>query len=278
VLSAQKGVEATEQQHYVAGIMLGQMRAHRSYKIELPEAVIKEEFENHVQRNYDARHAPVFANTGRAKAFREIFKLGHTYFHGTGGRVKHSPIQPVHKLLGLVSGLTQIQESTQLHTGKDFLNFIGFGLRNGYPVVFSYALVDEGLFCSETGRGFCKDWMSKHMMHARGRPAVRYSGTFRVCLANGTPILVVDNDSGTYRPNADDGPRLKTVFESCFPGLSVLMLNISDEQPMHTLSWLGPGKIEGEHTWVWKPVRYSEKTVVLLEYFFYVFFAAFANV
>jgi hypothetical protein len=270
MLSTQKGVDATVHQHYGVGIMLGQLSAHFSYEMAIPEAVIKEMFEDHIQCNYDATHAHVFADTEIAKALRGILKLGNTTVHGIGGQVKHSPIiiQPVHYLLGLLSGLTQIQESTRLHTGKDFLNFIGFGLRNGYPVVFTYALVDEGLFFSETGRGIRKDLMSKHIIHARGRPAVRYSGTFRVCLANNRPILVVDNDSGTYRPNADDGPRLKAVFESCFPGLSVLVLNVLEEQPKHTLSWLGPGEIQGEGTWVWKPMSDSVKClakVVALE-------------
>eukprot|EP00439_Symbiodinium_sp_Y106_P040171 s5365_g4.t3 len=92
-------------------------------------------------------------------------------------------------------------ERATLGRGNDFLSLLGNGVRKGRRRVYTYVVLDEGMFFSETGANIAKDFFSKHAVHANASPEVRMAGTFRICE---TPeralILILDNDSGTYRP------------------------------------------------------------------------------
>jgi hypothetical protein len=127
--------------------------------------------------------------------------------------------------------------------------------------IFTYVLTLDALFrFTETGKEFGIDMLSKHTMHSDVAPYIAFSGEFFIRrlkhkrgrsrqeegennethppndISDGPPDddppkdpayyqLVIDNDSGTYRPNAKLLPQLKSFFESNFPGLHVITLD-----------------------------------------------------
>lgn len=128
--------------------------------------------------------------------------------------------------------------------------------------IFTYVLTLDALFrFTETGKEFGIDMLSKHTMHSDVAPYIAFSGEFFVRRmihhrnsrhssegsdtethppAEITPDdepptdpsyyqLVIDNDSGTYRPNAKLLPDLKKFFEANFPGLHIITLDSQGE-------------------------------------------------
>lgn len=117
--------------------------------------------------------------------------------------------------------------------------------------IFTYVLTLDALFrFTETGKEFGIDMLSKHTMHSDVASYIAFSGEFfirrmrRVSKDTHPPLdisggppnneppkdpihyeLIIDNDSGTYRPNAKLLPQLKSFFESNFPGLKVTTLD-----------------------------------------------------
>jgi hypothetical protein len=125
--------------------------------------------------------------------------------------------------------------------------------------IFTYVLTLDALFrFTETGKEFGIDMLSKHTMHSDVAPYIAFSGEFFVRrlmhhrhssnegppnkthppndISGGPPNdepptepsyyqLVIDNDSGTYRPNAKLLPDLKSFFQANFPGLHVITLD-----------------------------------------------------
>jgi hypothetical protein len=123
--------------------------------------------------------------------------------------------------------------------------------------IFTYVLTLDALFrFTETGKEFGIDMLSKHTMHSDVAAYVAFSGEFFIRrlkhpktasqdqathppsdISGGPPSddtlhkdpayyeLVIDNDSGTYRPNAKLLPELKSFFESNFPGLHIRTLD-----------------------------------------------------
>ncbi|KAH0547979.1 hypothetical protein GP486_008278, partial [Trichoglossum hirsutum] len=121
----------------------------------------------------------------------------------------------------------------------------------------------DGLFrFTETGKEFGIDLLSKHTMHSGVAIYIAWSGEFFVRrvkspkedprapgqrthppdeIEGGPPEedppedpedyeLVIDNDSGTYRPNKDLLPLLKSFLEKNFVGLKVLTLACDDDE------------------------------------------------
>lgn len=115
------------------------------------------------------------------------------------------------------------KKSTQygsIRAPADFFQLVRNGTRDDKPVLFTYAITSKGWFFSETGAGFFKDMLSKHMVHSNGAESVKYSGEFRIeKTKNGTRKLVIDNNSGTYAPRKEGLPHLKHLMESNFPGI-----------------------------------------------------------
>lgn len=150
-------------------------------------------------------------------------------------------------------------ERATLGRGNDFLSLLGNGVRKGRRRVYTYVVLDEGMFFSETGANIAKDFFSKHAVHANASPEVRMAGTFRICE---TPeralILILDNDSGTYRPSSEQLPILKEVLELNFPGLLVRVLDVTQPQPQDILDFAGPNETKGSKAcvyagqWKWK--------------------------
>ncbi len=131
--------------------------------------------------------------------------------------------------------------------------------------IFTYVITLDGLFrFTETGKEFGIDMLSKHSMHSDVAAYIAFSGEFFVRrlkhpdrappedggnneshppndIGGGPPEeepritdpsyyeLIIDNDSGTYRPNAKLLPQLKEFLEANFPGLHVSTLDCQDD-------------------------------------------------
>lgn len=130
--------------------------------------------------------------------------------------------------------------------------------------LFTYILTLDSMFrFTETGKEFGIDLLSKHTMHSDVNTYIAFSGEFFIRrlqhpdaseeihpaekthpstdLPGGPPHdsppanpsyyqLVIDNDSGTYRPNKDLLPKLKEFFETNFPGLGVVVMDCGDDE------------------------------------------------
>ncbi len=133
--------------------------------------------------------------------------------------------------------------------------------------IFTYVLTLDALFrFTETGKEFGIDMLSKHTMHSDVSIYVAFSGEFFIRrlkhpnksqqdqethpqaeLEGGPPSseppkdptyyeLIIDNDSGTYRPNAELLPKLKAFFHSNFPSLKITTLDCqADAERMNKL-------------------------------------------
>ncbi|KAL2072473.1 hypothetical protein VTL71DRAFT_11816 [Oculimacula yallundae] len=128
--------------------------------------------------------------------------------------------------------------------------------------IFTYVLTLDGLLrFTETGKEFGIDLLSKHTMHSDVNIYIACSGEFFVRrlqhpeksatspeqethpntdLPGGPPDsaspkdprsyeLVIDNDSGTYRPKGSILPKLREFLELQFPGLHILTKECTDD-------------------------------------------------
>lgn len=130
--------------------------------------------------------------------------------------------------------------------------------------IFTYVLTLDGLMrFTETGREFGIDLLSKHTMHSDVARYIACSGEFfirrlahpdgssdpepnepthpDVDLPGGPPHeppppeprhyqLIIDNDSGTYRPDKSVLPYLQTFLEKNFPGMGVVAMDCQDKK------------------------------------------------
>lgn len=116
---------------------------------------------------------------------------------------------------------------------------------------FTYVLTLDGLLrFTETGKEFGIDLLSKHTMHSDVSVYIACSGEFLIRrrhhhstqesqktdsrssdssrdLKNFT--LIIDNDSGTYRPKSDLLPLLKRFLNKNFPGLHIQIKDCMDK-------------------------------------------------
>ena len=136
---------------------------------------------------------------------------------------------------------------------EKFLQTTSFGNQGR---MFTYVITLDGeMRFTETGEEFVIEMLSKHSMHADGAKEIAYSGEFFVRLAEGHERhleerdegdlgdapqdenpkhyeLVIDNDSGTYRPRKELLPTLEEFLASDdnFGGLGrVLTMDGFDE-------------------------------------------------
>lgn len=136
-----------------------------------------------------------------------------------------------------------------------FLNLVHYD-RGGR--IFTYILTLDGMWrFTETGKEFGIDMLSKHSMHSDVNVYIAISGEFfirrlktphkepfdseqethpAVDIDGGPPhldppsdpayyALYIDNDSGTYRPNAKLLPLLKDFMRKNLPGLKIVTLD-----------------------------------------------------
>ena len=133
--------------------------------------------------------------------------------------------------------------------------------------IFTYVITLDGLWrFTETGKEFGIDMLSKHTMHSDVNIYIAYSGEFFIRrlkhphrsissedqethppgdIDGGPPsddppkdpshyVLVIDNDSGTYRPSAALLPQLKHYLHENLPGIKIVTLDCqSDEEKMN---------------------------------------------
>ncbi|KKK24114.1 hypothetical protein P175DRAFT_0524784 [Aspergillus ochraceoroseus IBT 24754] len=156
-------------------------------------------------------------------------------------------------------------ESPCVELTQNFLEFVHYA-QGGR--IFTYVLTLDGQFrFTETGKEFGIDLLSKHTMHSNVSVYIAYSGEFFVrrrkrhrrlhSLAsshsgseavidaseeNEVPTdpghyeLFIDNDSGTYRPNAKYLPLLRQFLLGNFPELHITTLDCrADEERMGEL-------------------------------------------
>ena len=141
---------------------------------------------------------------------------------------------------------------------RQFLDMVHFD-RGGR--IYTYIIMLDGQWrFTETGKEFSIDLLSKHTMHSDVSIYIAFSGEFFIRrlkhshkdmedqkppppdkLPNGPPDgeapsdptyyqLVIDNDSGTYRPNAKLLTELKAFLEHSLPGLHITTLDCSGDK------------------------------------------------
>ena len=147
--------------------------------------------------------------------------------------------------------------------------------------IYTYVLTLDGQWrFTETGKEFGIDLLSKHTMHSDVSIYIAFSGEFfirrlkspwkdpeeqethpPVEISGGPPEgsppkdpayyqLIIDNDSGTYRPNAELLPQLKEFMHRNLPGLKIMTLDCtSDKDKMDKMKneQRERRKAEGEH-------------------------------
>ncbi|KAG9254309.1 uncharacterized protein F5Z01DRAFT_102203 [Emericellopsis atlantica] len=130
--------------------------------------------------------------------------------------------------------------------------------------IFTYVLTLDGLLrFTETGQEFGIDLLSKHTMHSDVATYIACSGEFLIRRTKhphasddpepnekthpeepipggppkspppGNPAyyqLIIDNDSGTYRPDKRILPLLKDFLEKNFPGMGIVVMDCGDER------------------------------------------------
>ena len=129
--------------------------------------------------------------------------------------------------------------------------------------IYTYVLTLDGQWrFTETGKEFGIDLLSKHTMHSDVNIYIAFSGEFFIRrlktphkegspevqethppadISGGPPesdppndpayySLIIDNDSGTYRPNAQKLPELKQFMQKSLPGLKVVTLDCTADQ------------------------------------------------
>lgn len=129
---------------------------------------------------------------------------------------------------------------------------------------FTYVLTLDGMFrFTETGKEFGIDMLSKHTMHSDVETYIACSGEFFIRrlkrplssdsvhphtkthpqepIPGGPPHehpphdpayyqLIIDNDSGTYRPDKSTLPYLKQFLETNFPGLGIVTMHWEEKE------------------------------------------------
>lgn len=149
-------------------------------------------------------------------------------------------------------------------TTLKFLQLVHFDIGGR---IFTYILTLDSLFrFTETGKEFKIDLLSKHTMHSDVSIYVAFSGEFFVRrlkdpdedppelggnnqshppnkVDGGPPDdrppedpryyeLVIDNDSGTYRPLADLLPKFREFLEYNLPGLKIVALDCKHDEEL----------------------------------------------
>lgn len=206
------------------------------------------------------------------------YKAAQSIFQGPASLAVRSGIQAGHRMLyarsttngfGVVQGPEDVYALLRGGRGEP---------HRVKPAVYTYiiAVRDDTLRFSETGAAFFVDFASKHALHSNCAESVRYSGEFHprpeggwAAFSDDIPDekvrweIVVDNNSGTYSPNAMLLPALKELLEYNFSGFGVFALDFKDPEleksreacRAYALKWRGvghnelqPHTTEGEET------------------------------
>lgn len=180
---------------------------------------------------------------------------------GLRGRVLYTALRHQHSRVYNFSNTTEygVVKPRSEEAALQFLKMVHYD-EGGR--IFTYVLTLDGLLrFTETGKEFGIDLLSKHTMHSDVNIYIACSGEFfirRLAKPNqstdapnqkthpdgdipgGPPNapppqdpknyeLVIDNDSGTYRPNGSKLPKLKGFLNKNFPGLHVVVKECTDD-------------------------------------------------
>jgi hypothetical protein len=194
--------------------------------------------------------------------FRPVIGMMFTS-KGLRGRILHKALRKQHQRIYNNDSSTEhgFFEPCSTEASLQFLKMAHFD-EGGR--IFTYVITLDGLMrFTETGREFGIDLLSKHTMHSNVATYIACSGEFfirRLAKADASedpkpdeathpsdPIpggppteappleprhyqLIIDNDSGTYRPDKSVLPNLKEFLEHNFPGLGIVTMDCRDEQ------------------------------------------------
>ncbi|KAJ9139141.1 C2 domain-containing protein [Pleurostoma richardsiae] len=183
--------------------------------------------------------------------------------HGLTGKILNKALHKQHRRIYNYDSSTEfgIFEPCSRAASLQFLKMAHFD-EGGR--IFTYVLTLNGLLrFTETGREFGIDLLSKHTMHSDVATYIACSGEFFIRrlaeptssedpeprepthpaqdIPGGPPNeppppdpryyqLIIDNDSGTYRPDKSVLPDLKAFLERNFPGLGVITMHCEDEE------------------------------------------------
>ncbi|RMZ82937.1 hypothetical protein DV737_g1809, partial [Chaetothyriales sp. CBS 132003] len=163
------------------------------------------------------------------------FVAGMFTDHSLRGRILNRALHHQHARIYNYDRSTKhgVYEEPCIERTNMFLDFVQYD-HGGR--IFTYVLTLDGQFrFTETGKEFGIDLLSKHTMHSD-------DGNESSAKATDPPKhplhyeLIIDNDSGTYRPNAKLLPVLRDYMASNFPGLKVITLDCqADEEKMQKL-------------------------------------------
>ncbi|TQS36344.1 hypothetical protein Golomagni_03210 [Golovinomyces magnicellulatus] len=215
-----------------------------------------EEYGQHHVERYDFQ-ANQFQLQGPVPAelyhrFFEFKPFVKEMFDGSGirGRLLNKALHHQHATIYKYSSSTEygIVSPCSNEASMQFLKMVHFG--DGWRT-FTYILTLDGLLrFTETGKDFGIDLLSKHAMHSDVSVYVAFSGEFIVrrrhnhnqssyqdtdlshAQNNEEPSnfeLIIDNESGTYRPKGDLLPLLRKFLKKNFPGLCVETKDCLDE-------------------------------------------------
>ncbi|KAL4751906.1 hypothetical protein BDW72DRAFT_172889 [Aspergillus terricola var. indicus] len=196
------------------------------------------------------------------------FVAGMFTSHTLRGRILNRALHHQHERIYNFDRATldgQFEEPC-LELTQKFLEFVHYA-QGGR--IFTYVLTLDGQFrFTETGKEFGIDLLSKHTMHSNVSIYIAYSGEFFIrrrkhnhrmqsLVPNSSSTeyvvdndgeevevstdptkyeLFIDNDSGTYRPNARYLSLLKQFISSNFPGLHITTLDCqADAERMEKL-------------------------------------------
>lgn len=187
--------------------------------------------------------------------------------HGLRGKVLNAALHKQHDRIYNFTRKTErgTFEPCTKEAALRFLSLAHFG-KGGR--LFTYVLTLDGMLrFTETGGEFGIDLLSKHTMHSNVATYIACSGEFMIrrlkhANASHDPSapevdhaqyeeeveapseadaeldpshyqLVIDNDSGTYRPEKLTLPKLQEFLKKNFPGMGVVTMHWEDEKLQH---------------------------------------------
>ncbi|KAI6777713.1 uncharacterized protein J7T54_007607 [Emericellopsis cladophorae] len=182
---------------------------------------------------------------------------------GLRGKVLNAALHKQHHRVYNFDKSTQY-DSFESCTEEASLTFLRLAHFDEGGRIFTYVLTLDGLLrFTETGKEFGIDLLSKHTMHSDVATYIACSGEFLIRRTKhphasddpqpdekthpeepipggppespppGNPAyyqLIIDNDSGTYRPDKRILPLLKDFLEKNFPGMGIVVMDCGDER------------------------------------------------
>jgi len=192
--------------------------------------------------------------------------IGRMFFSkGVRGRILAKALHKQHRRVYNFNRSTQHDFFTPC-SEEASIEFLRLAHFNEGGRIFTYVLTLDGMFrFTETGSEFSIDMLSKHTMHSDVTTYIACAGEFFIRRLHKPHTssatdhdhepylaeegsegsrntddpppykpayyqLIIDNDSGTYRPDKSILPLLKQFMEHNFPGLCVVAMHCADEK------------------------------------------------